>query len=122
MTVNDPRTGANIACRECGARPFPELGPSGTRQTFQLHNGPDGWRCEQHPAARAPAKKESASSLEQIKTLLSELAGKVANLDADIVEDVFGKDVAEVDETEQGEALELIDRIQTAVTKLRRRT
>jgi hypothetical protein len=27
---------ADIFCIECGARPFPELGPPGTRQDFDL--------------------------------------------------------------------------------------
>jgi hypothetical protein len=126
VTVNDPRIGANIACCECGARPFPELGPPGTRQSFDLRKALDGWHCEQHPAA--PRVKKSRSdvakdfSFEQVETLLGELAGKVANLEADIDEDVFGEKVAEVDEQERGEALELIDSIQTAVGTLKRRT
>jgi hypothetical protein len=52
-------TGANIFCVACGARPYPELGPPGAREDFDLMRlARDGrpaestasgeWFCSQH--------------------------------------------------------------------------
>jgi hypothetical protein len=36
MNMFDHRSGAGIACIVCGARPFPELGPRGVREEYDL--------------------------------------------------------------------------------------
>jgi hypothetical protein len=63
---DDDRVGANIACAVCGARPYPVLGPPGTRQDFDLMKlkesgapagqGKGAWYCSRHLARVADEK------------------------------------------------------------------
>ena len=120
--AKDLRIGAGIACSECSARPFPELGPAGTRQTFDLRKVRGQWRCELHqppPLKKKQDDREKDFSFERVETLLGELAGIVANLSASIVKDLFDDKVAQVDEGGRDEALELIADIQAIVVRLK---
>ena len=64
--------GAGIFCVACGARPYPELGPPGTRQDFGLmrlgRNGrpaespaPGEWFCPQHFKRAIPPNEKTAA-------------------------------------------------------------
>lgn len=87
-----------IACRVCGARPWPPAG-SGVRETFSLRyfspNGapiaasePGAWCCEQHYPPRTPSRRPAATSptaaLTEFERLLaSELARLAEAVDDD---------------------------------------
>jgi hypothetical protein len=104
--AKDLRIGAGIACSECGARPFPELGPAGTRQTFDLRKVRGQWRCELHqppPLKKKQDDREKDFSFERVETL----------------KDLFDDKVAQVDEGGRDEALELIADIQAIVARLK---
>jgi hypothetical protein len=100
---------ANIFCTKCGARPFPELGPPGTHQDFDLLKIGGEWRCSQHRDVAAAPRAESAASKAgkwgELESLLDELGRFVANM----------RD----NENDPEEALELIGRAGAAVGRLK---
>jgi hypothetical protein len=75
---------AGISCVECGARPFPELGPPGTRQDFDLSKTSGEWRCSQHRDVAVKTKAKPATpKWDELESLLDDLGRFVANMDAD---------------------------------------
>jgi hypothetical protein len=56
--------GANICCCICGARPYPELAPPGTREDFDLLKIRGVWRCSLHRKTRIESDAGPASAKE----------------------------------------------------------
>jgi hypothetical protein len=108
--------GPNMACSQCGARPYPELSlPDVVRQTYDLRKGRGGWRCELCPRPRAPKRQKSEFTFIRAEVLLGELARLIANMKVAVVED----DEVTVDKDQRSEALELVESVQTIVAKLK---
>jgi hypothetical protein len=110
---------ARIYCVECGARPFPELGPPGTRQDFDLRKIRGEWRCAQHRDVATDTKSKQASNEAGLESLLAELGRLVANMGAEIVKDDDGEEYADDYEDERERALELVDRIGAGIARAR---
>jgi hypothetical protein len=98
--------GANIFCVECGARPFPELGPPGTRQDFDLSKTSGEWRCSQHRDATVKTKAKPAAKRDELESVLDRLGQFVANMN--------------LDEDDRAVPLELIDEVCALVERLGR--
>jgi hypothetical protein len=85
---------ANIFCRVCGARPYPELSlPEVVRQDFDLKKVGGEWRCSKHRVKAAPANKKAAPAderrvaregdAERIQRIFDELAARIDDDETD---------------------------------------
>jgi hypothetical protein len=102
--MGTPTEGAGLKCHVCGARPFAAaFGLPPDLESFDLVKVGDKWGCPRHRPAR-PKSGRSGSKSE----VLDELAETIANLDADIAEDILGEKFAQVDEKGLEKALKLI--------------
>jgi hypothetical protein len=98
---------ANIFCVECGARPFPELAlPEIVREDFDLLKIRGDYRCREHRDAAIATKAKPATKWDKLESQLVELGRFVADM--------------ELNENDRATALELIDRADDIIARLRR--
>jgi hypothetical protein len=109
--VAHPVEGAGIKCHVCGARPFAaDWGLPESLETYDLRKNGDRWECPQHRTPRP--KRETRNKPD---ALLDKLTDVVSGMGVQFI-----RNTAEVDEEEQAEALELIDRIRESMNGPRR--
>jgi hypothetical protein len=93
--------------------------PTIVREDFDLRKIDGRWLCSQHRKA-AVKQAVSPAPRDKLEPLLTELAGLIADMGAEIVTDDDGEEYAEVDEDDRALALGLIDRARALAGKSKR--